>query len=69
MRSKLYFSLGVMVSKAPGLLRVPHSDGKALPAGVNAITVEAVRQNRLAAHQWNLRPRLERIKHDIKKYR
>ena len=32
MRSKLYFSLGVMVSKAPGLLRVPHSDGNALPA-------------------------------------
>lgn len=29
-KSKLYFSLGDIVSNAPGLLRVPQRDGKAL---------------------------------------
>ena len=32
LRSKLYFSFGVIVSNVPGLLRVPHGDGKALEA-------------------------------------
>ena len=47
-RSKLYFSLADIVSKAPGLLRVPQGDGKALQNQYIADQRQVDRQQNLA---------------------